>query len=518
MDAGQLQSFLGRIALKTGDGVYRTEAGVHRVQAVRTLLGLELRDVDAAAEPRSAPIPSDLVGKMTEGLRRTVPSLTKLLPAKPAPTPHDDESEVGPKVAPVTIGLRASAVTFVSEVQQEGPQAHSTPAERDETKAEDEEKRAQAVLSDRLTVAAGKHKIRLTAKVRFGEIEAIEKETGLVAQDRHRYEPEPWAAWRASAHYAPFTPARGVHLRYLLGESTGLAILGTHKCPLAWQVLSWDEDGKAEAIVQAYNLLSVHVRRRLKLSGIDHVTVQGDDALESEWEELEETIEHEILGVDGPVYDAAFTAFGLALGSLEARADSLNLARSLQSKPSIMAMAPWGEAGFILSVCVCMFLVLHDHAAGLQTQLQQAKREAMAATWARGQTVQQLKAEQALLSREVTPMIKYLGRELYFSRALDAVATELPGTTWLVSLTGGDLVWEKNPNKALGQRYLQIEAGAPSAVRGMAPPEINQAVRSLESNEYMEAVLPRVKLTDVNWRQRSGEGFTVFSVIALPKN
>jgi hypothetical protein len=518
MSVGQIQAVLRRISLRSGTGVYPTESGVHRIEAVQTLLGIERREVATDLSDAAAEVRGDRLQNILAGVRKSVPSLAKLLPA--VPETFDEDSEPRRKVQPVTIGLRASAVTFISEIQlEDGPQIHAVaPAEREDARPEAEEKRAQSVLTDRLTVSVGKQKIRLTAKVRFGELHTITKENGLSVEDQHRYEPEPWAAWRASAHYAPFKPTRGVHLRYILGESTGLAVLGTHKWPLAWQVLSWEEDGKAEALLQAYHLLNVHALRRLKLSGIEHVSVQGDDTLETDWEELEQAMGHEILGVDGPEFDESFTAFGLALGTLDSRSDSLNLARSIQEKPSLLAMAPWGETGFIFAVCVCMFLILQDHASGLAAQLQQVKREVYAAPWARGQTLQKLTQEQALLAREVTPMIKFLDRELQFSRALDAVATELPATTWLVNFSGGDFIWEKNPNKALGQRYLQIDAGAPSAERGMAPPEINQAVRSLESNEYMKAVMPRVKLTDVNWRQQNGSGFTVFGVLSLPKN
>ena len=82
-------------------------------------------------------------------------------------------------------------------------------------------------------------------------------------------------------------------------------------------------------------------------------------------------------------------------------------------------------------------------------------------------------------------------------------------------MTGEDLFWEKNPNKALGQRYLLLTAGAPSEREGLAPPEINEAVHGIDDNAYLEKALPRVKLSDVNWRKQGGRGYSVFSLLAL---
>ncbi len=534
MSIDDLQARLSRFPRRSGTGLCLTPGGAYRVRAARTLFGVETDVLDADAEHPRALSTGERARAIYARMRGAVPPSAGS-PSEPKDSPEaagtsdytgspfEDEPielEVEDReyrAAPVTIGLRASAVTFLSEVQPENPPVQSSSSDREDSRSESEDKRSQSVLTDKLTVPVGKQQIQLTAKVRFTELESIQAETGLSADELHRYEPEPWAAWRASNHYAPFDPARGIHLRFLLGENEGLAILGTPRWPLAWQVLSYDDECKAEAILQAYHLLNVHVRRRLKLDGITDVTVQGNDGLEEAWAEVEQGMGMEIFGVDGPVYDENFTAFGLALGSLDPRGETLNLARSIQQKPSLLAMAPWGEAGFILSVCVCMFLVLQDHAAGLRAQLGQVQRQTGSVTWANGRSAQQLEQELDLLRREVSPMIKYLKRELYFSRAMDSVATELPAATWLVSVNGGDHVWKRNPNKSLGERYLQIEAGAPSRQPGMAPPEINDAVRALESNTYMKEVLPRVKLTDVNWRQRAGSGFTVFSVLSSSK-
>jgi len=157
------------------------------------------------------------------------------------------------------------------------------------------------------------------------------------------------------------------------------------------------------------------------------------------------------------------------------------------------------------------------HMGGLRAKLHVASQEADAATWAHGELPAQLKQELEALSKEVDPLSKFLVREVSFGRALQSVSEKLPPKAWLVNLAGEDHFWEKNPNKALGERYLMLTTGAPAEGEGLAPPEINRTVHDIDDDPYLESVLPRVKLSDVNWRQQGGRDYTVFSVLAGPK-
>jgi hypothetical protein len=451
-----------------------------------------------------------------ELLRARVPAkFLGSLAAKPKLEGQDLERRV---TGNVMLGLRASAVTFLSEAVAEQQPGASAAGEREEVRIERGEKRGATVLSDSMTVTASGQKIQLTGKVRLGEIDEIAKAAGIDPTDPGaRYEPEPWAAWRASAFYAPFKPGKGIHLRYILGDGHGLAILGTSKWPLAWQVLAWEEGEKEEAVLQAFHLLSVHASRRLHLPSIDHVSIQGEGSLDGNWDHVSQIIGRPVHDVDGPNYGPDLVSLGLALGAMESRTETLNLAHAIQPSPSLWASAPWGEAGVLLSIFVCMFLVLRYTSSNLELELDAVNREVLAVTWAKGVVQAKLAAEQKTLATQVTPMLQFLKRDMYFSDVITAIATELPDAAWIDAIEGGDLIWEKNPNKMLGQRFVMIQAGAPSARHGLAPPEIDAAVHSLEENEFLRSVLPRVKLTDVNWRQQSGRGYTVFSVLALPK-
>ena len=131
------------------------------------------------------------------------------------------------------------------------------------------------MLEDSVVVAAGKKKVKLTAKARVEEVHAVAKATGVDPVDGHGYEPAPWALWRASVHHASAKKAGIVYLRYVVGSQGGVAILATAKGPLAWHVLSWTDGKCEEALIQAYHLLRVHALRRLRFEEIGQVSVQG---------------------------------------------------------------------------------------------------------------------------------------------------------------------------------------------------------------------------------------------------
>jgi hypothetical protein len=531
---------LTRIRIGSGVGVYESGGNIHRIEVARTLLGI-MRVGTASASPcrTSKKKPADAaptraqalataivrrLGPIFEAARRKAEPLVQKVNASLATKKRRQKAKKGKnatkpakaRVQRVTAGVRASAVTFVSQLSDESNAHGSSDREKFEKTDKGEGKRPN-VLIDRVRVTLAKKQVVLTGKVRTDELAQLGTSAGLDPEDPHVFEPAPWAVWRASCHYAPLKPHRGIHLRYVLGATGGVALLATAEWPLAWQLLSWEAGNKEEALIQAFYILNVHAARRLGLPGIDHVSVHGDDALTKTWAEIEAVIGQSITRLEGPHYDADLITFGLALGALEQRTESINLARSVQPDPSLAALAPWGEMGFLVSLFLCMYLVLHAHIDGLKGQLLTARKQNEAVAWAKGQQTPKLKADLNVLEREVTPLQYFLTREVEFSRVMESLASVMPPSTWLVSVNGGDLLWEKNPNKMLGQRWFVVQGGAPAARRGMAPPEINQAVYAIEESDYLGKVLPQVKLTDVNWRQQAGAGYTAFSVLALPK-
>jgi hypothetical protein len=179
---------------------------------------------------------------------------------------------------------------------------------------------------------------------------------------------------------------------------------------------------------------------------------------------------------------------------------------------------PWVEVVVLALLLGGMYGVLEYYRGDLSQQLAVATQRNNSVPWAVKLSDGALKKELSLLKNQVAPLQKYVTGRLAFSQTMLSIASELPAKTWLVSVTGEDLVWEKNPNKTLGDTYLMLQIGAPADRRGEVPPEINDTVRALVDNDYMSKTLPRIKLADVVWQERGGEGHSLFSILALPKD
>ncbi len=504
---------LKSVTLRTGIGAYDTGEEIHRIAVARSLGGVT--ELEVASD---GSVEESVLGKLQKVVRASLAlllnGLAPVLSRFSLTPPKPFEDSGSPKN--LVIGIRASAVNFSSELVQERDSFAHAGAEQSD-KSGKGRRRTGPVVDDTLTVSLGKAQFQLLAKVRVEQLSHARRELALDADAENRFEPAPWAAWRASLHHTPLKPAKGIHLRYLLGDGEGLAVLGSGRWPLAWQVLSWTDETKSETLLQALYILRLHATRRLQLGGIDHVSVQGNNHLDGGWEAIEQATGTTVQHVDGPAYDKQLIAFGLALGALDPKTESIDLASSMREAPPLLKLVPWGEVGLGMALFLCMFLVMSNHAAGMRKDLFETNTRIGKNAWAKNTPIGQLKNEATALEREVTPLVKFIGREISFSHALASVADVLPGKTWLVVSEAKDLMWEKNPNKALGEHYLLLDTGVPNTSGDTTPSEINETVRKLENHKYLQAVLPRAKLTDVSWQQEGGSGYTRFSVLLLPK-
>ncbi len=492
MNAALLPRLL-KLHVKSSIGFFRSDDAVSIVEAARTPLGL--------GSIRSQRIPlDDTSASSTEAVREILADLMQRESTKT-----------------VTVGIRSSAVDFVADLAREEEQwdGETKPSKQAASKKALE----ASVLIDSLAITAARTKYVLTGRVRAQEIRATLPEDGDEEEEfvHPRYEPGPWAAWRASNHFAPLRPRSGVHLRYILGATTGLAILGDKNWPLAWQLLSWKRDAKGSALIQAYHMLALYGRRRLSLAEIPHVSVQGDHDLSEGWGIVETALGREVEVVKGPCYDAEFVALGLALGGLEQEERTLDLGRALRPPRSILSMLPRGELGFLCFLFASMFVALWGHSLSLRADLREAMAENAASSWATAISASQLKNERVRLLSEVQPLSRFLTRNIAFAPVVAAIAQNIPEKAWLESLHGVDLVWQRASNAGLGNSYVLLRYGAPLVRRGTVPVEMDQLVKGLRASSYIKESLPEVKLSDINWKREGEAGVTVFTVTATPK-
>jgi len=504
--------FLRTLTLKSAVGVCEDEGACHRARAGITPFGIiglpeettaqeeRLLEARARAEARFAGIKQGLLAKLGKGQRKST---------------HASAKKKRKKIS--VVALRPDAVTFISEALS-GDGAARIVGQRETERNERADRAPNAILHDSIVLSVGNKRYLATARVRREQLDAASALAECPVDDGHHFEPGPWAVWRASRHYAPLKPKRAVHLRYIVGPSEGLVVLSANDQPLAWQVIARESDKEwFQALLHAFHVLDLFAVRRLAVGAVAHFSVQGAAESAREWDALATAVGRPIQRVPGPAYGPEMIAFGAALGALDPARDTLNLARRVQDPPRLLSLVPWAEVTLLVLLCIGMLTSLRYYASDASQQLATLRSRAAATTWAKNMSDNDLKREMQALEKEVTPLKTFVTRDLYFSRAFDSLSESMPPPTWLAHMTAADLIWEKSPNKALGQRYILINAGAPSQTEGTAPPEINEAVHSIADDEYLGRVLPNVKLTDVNWHREAGKSFALFSVLAVPK-
>jgi len=504
--------FLRTLTLKSGVGVCESEGACRRARAGITPLGIvalpeeataqeeKLKEAREKAEARFAGIKQRVLTKLGKGQRKSANASTKKKRKKIS-----------------VVALRPDAVTFISEALSSDGAARLT-GHRETERNEKADRAPNAILHDSIVLSVGNKRYLATARVRREQLDVASTLAGCPIEEGHHFEPAPWAVWRASRHYAPLKPKRGVHLRYIVGPSEGLVVLSANDQPLAWQILARESEKEwFEALLHSFHVLDLFAVRRLSVGPVTNFSVQGAAESAREWDALANAIGRPIQRVPGPAYGPEMIAFGAALGALDPARDTLNLAKHVQDPPRLLSLVPWAEVTLLVLLCIGMFTSLRYYASDASQQLATLRSRAVATAWAKDMSDVELKKEMQALEKEVTPLKTFVTREVYFSRAFDSLSESMPGPTWLAHLTAADLIWEKSPNKALGQRYILMNVGAPSETEGTAPPEINDAVHSLADDEYLRKVLPNVKLTDVNWHREAGKSFALFSVLAVPK-
>lgn len=504
-------SFLRSFTVKSGVGAYDYQGTRYRARVGLTVLGIVPLPEGATEQEEKLKEARDKAGARVNGFLDKIASRLGATKRKPG-APKKQRTKLA------VAGLRPDVVTFISEAVT-GEAALRAIAERTKERNERTEKSTSAILQDSIALTAGKQKFLATARIRREQLDLAAAACGLPIDEGHHFEPAPWAVWRASLYHAPLKPKRGVHLRYLVGAEGGLVVLSVNNRPLAWQCVARESPKEwVEGLLHAYHLLDLFAVRRLNVGPVTHVSVQGAAESESEWESLSQSLCKPFQRVAGPAYDPAMVAFGAALGALDPATETLNLARDVQDPPRLLSLVPWAEVGMLVALFLGMFLTLGYYRSDTRQQLETLRARAVAAAWAKNMKAADMKKEIQALEKEVLPLRTFVTRDLYFSRGLDALSQTMPDPTWIAHITAADLIWEKSPNKMLGQRYIMINAGAPSETEGEAPPEINDAVRNLSGDAYLVKVLPNIKLTDVNWHREAGKSFALFSVLALPKS
>ena len=484
---GLKEQISSKLTLKRSQGVYWADGRLYTVSLSRNFLG-KLSHDEGNFELATLPSESDELQKVF--------------------SPVDDGQIIRYRV----VGLPANDIGFLSYLADENSHAPVDDGEDEEV----EESRNSAIQSDSVEGKIGKNKVVATASIDKRRLTNLLPITNISRFTTCSFEPAPWAAWRASLMLAPLKPRKGIHLRFLLGDGQGLAILGSNQLPLAWQVLFWDGSIGRESLVQAFLTLSHYSLRRLSCE-IDHVSVQGHESLSIDWESLEISLKLPVSLVAGPAYGPELISYGLALTPFDGKRESLDLAKSLQPERSILSLIPWGEAMFMSALFVCLYLFLCFHSSNLSGELAELERRNKRVVWSNGMKTSALKKEATELRAKVAPIEKFIKRDFLFSSVFIDLPHLIPEKIWVLTVQGDDQIWTNNPDKSRGNQFIIFRMAAPFVPGESVPREIDETLENFEQHEFFKRNLPVLKVAEINWRKKGAEGMSVFSVLGLPK-
>ncbi len=372
------------------------------------------------------------------------------------------------------------------------------------------------LCADWMPVEIGKTPCVLFAAARSERVQAARKPFTNGSLSPQRYEPEAWAALRASWTYQRPLPRRGLEARFLIGPEGGLAILTCGTYPLTWRAMQWDPQRAQEIILGGVRALETYARQRLGLGPVQRIAIQGLSGAGAKDLTLD-GVDTPIAWVDGPPYGGELIAFGLGLGALDVRGPALNLARSFQQASGIGDLFPKGEAALIASLIFCLAMILTFHMWDLQKTLARLKAHSSQVGWARSMNVTKLKQERTSLLTQTQPLAAFMTGRVLWTPYLIELPAILPDKIVLFRLQFGDAIWTKDERRELGDRFLLLRGRARVSEGGAVPQEVDATLRALQESPLVTKTFPIVRLATFAQRKEGRETEAAFDILCVPK-
>ena len=373
------------------------------------------------------------------------------------------------------------------------------------------------LCADWMSVEVGKTPCVLLAATRSERVKASLEPFANGPVSPQRFEPEGWAALRASWTYQPPLSRRGLEARFLVGPTGGLAILAYGHYPLTWRSIQWDPQRAQELLLGAFRGLETYARQRLGLGPVQHIVIQGLGGDAGATELTLDGVSAPVLQAKGPPYNGELIAFGLGLGALETGRPALNLARSLQQPTTIAQMFPKGEAAFVASLIFCLTMILQFHVWDLEKTLARLKLHTSQVKWARTMTVNQLQQERSNLLTQMKPLGTFMIGQVLWTPYLAELPGMLPDKIWLIRLHFGDYIWARNEQRDMGDRFMLLRGMARFPEHGAVPPEVDATLKTLQDSPLITKTFPIVKLADIMQHKEAKETQAAFDILCVPK-
>lgn len=326
-------------------------------------------------------------------------------------------------------------------------------------------------------------------------------------------EPAPFALLRAAIRRHRTDRGTKSSLRIFLGAESGLAMLTAQDQPLAWRYFEMPAGEEATAVVSSIRSLRALSRYYGVDTPPDVVWVHGRPELlhlddTPQWRETHLRMQR----FDGPGFNAADTAFGLAMGC-HAEAKGLNLARSMRPRDSLLRLLPLGQIGVQVATMAMATVFLQRGQNELERNVYAVKTALAHHQWIKGRSIADLEKEKASQTVRSKAIHQYLGTRIFWTDCLREVATPLP-STMTVSTVKGHCKLGDAKHDMTHDRLLALSMRAPITGDGVVPAEIDTYLAAMRSSQLIRKGLPQIKLSALRWGTdtRTYRPFVAFTV------
>ena len=307
-----------------------------------------------------------------------------------------------------------------------------------------------------------------------------------------------------------------VHIRLLLNENDGLAILVADGRPLLWRrfVMGSQEQ---PGIVFAIRHLQIHADQHLGIKELAGVLVLGP-ATETVLEALREDTGMAVVAQPGEPSSMAAYASAMATAARQRNVDSMDLFRSLRQATTLAQVFPRKLAVGMAVGIALMAVFLWQTVSGLDSDYQHLKRQNAAQSWAANRKTPEIEQERKLLTDETKAVQRFLATRVIWSDYLRDLPTRLPENSCLTGVIGTyELESLSNKQQKRASRSLTLRGMTRFSDRNMAPKEIDAFLDSLREVSLLKRDFPLVNLAEIKWKKEGNGDIAMFTVLAMPK-
>ncbi len=374
------------------------------------------------------------------------------------------------------------------------------------------------LFSDWVGMKIGERFFALVSAAKKTLIKKVLQEFYALDLNPVRVEPGPWAALRASWHYAKPLSRKDMEIRVIFGEDKALVAMTQGLLPMAWQVLPLDSVNILKTLTSPIKQMMIMSRWKLRTPGVKKIVLQGRQVPEETINQLSDQLNVIVQPIPGPCYDGNLTAFGLALAALRPDDQAVNLAKPVQRPVHLSTIFPRMEtAAALLAVCLVL-TSLGSQASSLNRKVKSLKRQNAQASWAIGKKPSILEKVNEKLLMQALPLQEYVTDNVPWASFFEGLSKLLPPNAQMVQVQAEDQIWRKtSSSKDLGERFMILRFSAEFNEGGKMPRQIDDYLHQLREHPAFEKNFQNVRLSALNWRKDFGKELAYATVMCTPK-